>query len=282
MKPSGVEHPGVFLKFMKDLHRFETKEYTVASGKLTRPHKYLFLSDTHACEYGENNDILLKAVEKESPDAIFLGGDVIVARDVKTAPDTWLDAVRPFLTGLSAIAPVYAAEGNHEQALRDSTLYYDKYAEYYDMMRGLGIKQLINRHVSVDESELFGLRPNDVYYKKFRYKRPGVREVRDLLGEPCADRMNIVLSHHPRFFDALTEWGADLVLSGHLHGGSIRVGNLGLISPEPVILPKYSGGRYTKNHTTMIVNCGLGTHTFKVRIGNPGEISVLCFLPQDK
>ena len=281
MKPSGVEHPGVFLKFMRDLHRFETKEYTITSAKITCPHTYVFLSDTHACEYGNQNDILLEAVEKEAPDAVFLGGDVVVAREVKTAPLTWLDAVRPFLTKLVAVAPVYAAEGNHEQALRDSTLYYDKYAEYYDMLRELGIRHLINRHVLVDESELFGLRPNDVYYKKFRYKSPTVQEVRDLLGEPCAGRMNIVLSHHPRFFDALSEWGADLVLSGHLHGGSIRFGGKGLISPEPVILPKYSGGRYEKNQTTMIVNCGLGTHTFKVRIGNPGEISVLRLLPQD-
>ncbi|MBO5564402.1 MAG: metallophosphoesterase [Lachnospiraceae bacterium] len=256
-----------------------TKEYTIRSEKLKSPHRYVFLSDIHSCEYENDNEEVLRLITDEKPEAILLGGDTIIAREVKTKPDTWLDVIYPFLKRITSIAPVYAAEGNHEQALRGATRYYPKYVEYYEMMEKLQIRQLINRHVSLNEAELFGLRPNDVYYKKFRYRKPTTEEVRQCLGDPETDRFSIVLSHHPRFFDALSAWGADLVLSGHFHGGLIRVGKQGLISPEPVLFPSYSGGRYEKDGTTMIVNCGLGTHTFMYRIGNPGEVTVLDLQP---
>ena len=81
-----------------------------------------------------------------------------------------------------------------------------------------------------------------------------------------------------------TKWGADLCLCGHVHGGLMRLPLIGgVMGTRPNLFPKYSGGRYSYsigetdgNRTgTMVLTCGLGTHTLPIRIFNPGEISVI-------
>ncbi len=116
-----------------------------------------------------------------------------------------------------------------------------------------------------------------------------------------------MLAHNPKFFEYYAKWGADLVLSGHVHGGLMRIGKLGFIGPDLHLFPKYSGGTYVlwkysgeeidsagdivdgnanskasgsgintlKEKSTMILSCGLGAHTLPIRIFNPGEISVI-------
>ena len=64
----------------------------------------------------------------------------------------------------------------------------------------------------------------------------------------------------------IKKWGADLVLSGHLHGGIIRLPGIGgLITPQAIPFPKYSGEMTTEGEQTIIVSRGLGTHTINLR-----------------
>ena len=87
-----------------------------------------------------------------------------------------------------------------------------------------------------------------------------------------------MLTLRPYYFDTYAEYGADLVLSGHIHGGIVRFPLLGgLISPQMELFPKYDAGIYEKNGTTMIVTRGLGTHFPPIRIANRPELIVLHF-----
>ncbi|MBO5503943.1 MAG: metallophosphoesterase [Lachnospiraceae bacterium] len=133
--------------------------------------------------------------------------------------------------------------------------------------------------------------------------------ITEKLGEPNDGAFHILLSHHPRYFPAYAKWGADLTLSGHLHGGIARLPKIGgVISPDPAFFPKYNGGMYELpkragiaqgNHraaiamndkhgasgrtdgetSTMICSCGMGMHTLPIRVFNPAELTVVHLEP---
>ena len=86
-----------------------------------------------------------------------------------------------------------------------------------------------------------------------------------------------MLAHNLLFIDDYSEWGADLVLSGHTHGGIIRIPiiGVGIASPEKDYFPKYDSGEFKVDDTTMIVNRGIGTSSSGLRSFNKPEISVI-------
>ena len=86
---------------------------------------------------------------------------------------------------------------------------------------------------------------------------------------------NILLAHNPDYFDNYVSYGADLTLSGHVHGGLYRVFGKGLFSPRIAFFPKYDGGMFTKDKKAMIVSRGLGNHSFPHRFLNPGELILI-------
>jgi predicted MPP superfamily phosphohydrolase len=94
--------------------------------------------------------------------------------------------------------------------------------------------------------------------------------------------MHILLAHSPNYIDAYSKWGADLVLSGHNHGGIARIpGICGVLSTEAVIFPKYTKGYYSDGDTKLLVSAGIGGHTIKARFFNPPEILIIT-LKKDK
>ena len=97
-----------------------------------------------------------------------------------------------------------------------------------------------------------------------------------ILGAPETDTYTILIAHNPDYFPEYAAWGADLVLSGHVHGGIARLPLLGgVLSPAYRLFPKYDGGMFRENNSIMILGRGLGTHTIPVRFLNPGELVVV-------
>ena len=83
----------------------------------------------------------------------------------------------------------------------------------------------------------------------------------------------ILMAHNPEYFRTYRRWGADLVLSGHVHGGIVRLPFFGgVISPRVRLFPQYDGGHFTKENKDLIVSRGLGSHTIPFRLWNPGEL----------
>ena len=84
------------------------------------------------------------------------------------------------------------------------------------------------------------------------------------------------MAHNPSYVKEYVEWGADLILCGHLHGGIVRIPGLtGLITPALEWFPKYSGDLYYEGDKVIVVSKGLGTHTINLRFLNPAEVVVL-------
>ena len=121
------------------------------------------------------------------------------------------------------------------------------------------------------------------YYKKLRKSVMKVSYLNSLLGRPCADEYNILLAHNPDYFQAYAGWGADLVLSGHVHGGIMRLPVLGgVLSPALRLFPRYDGGLYEEGKSKMVLGRGLGTHTLPIRVFNPGELIVVRLEPEEE
>ena len=101
-----------------------------------------------------------------------------------------------------------------------------------------------------------------------------MEKMTEIMGTPESDAYRILMVHQPDFAPVYLDWGADLVLSGHLHGGIVRIPGIGAVmSPQLRLFPKYSGGDYKEaGEKRVIVSKGLGTHTINLRLFNPAEM----------
>lgn len=259
-----------------DGNRFVIREYTIKTDKLDKEYTLALLSDLHNRSYGENNVKLLEAIDSIKPDGILTAGDMLTAKPGKS-----FRTALSFMKQLSAKYPVYYGLGNHEyrmQLYRED--YGDAFEEYTGALTDAGIHVLDNATLSVGDFAVTGLTIDRNYYKRFRKNVMEEEYLSETIGEVSKDKYHILLAHNPEYFEDYAKWGADLVVSGHVHGGIMRLPVLGgVISPKLVLFPKYDGGMFRQDNTTMILSRGLGMHTLPVRIFNPGELVVIHLLP---
>ena len=263
-----------------DTHTFAVKEYEVTTDKLDRDYVYVFLTDLHGYFYGKGNEKLIEAVDKISPDAIFCAGDMITAN--KNHRNVEVDSGLRLLENLSSRYPVYISNGNHEEKIK---AYKDSFGNLFDRyksrLKRAGAVYLENESDMIDKANIrvTGLCLDLGYFKKVIRVRMEDDYLDKLLGRVnTAEKENyqILIAHNPVYFKEYANWGADLVLSGHVHGGIVRLPLVGgVISPSIALFPKYDAGKYEKEGSTMILSRGLGTHTIHVRMFNPGEVSVI-------
>lgn len=126
---------------------------------------------------------------------------------------------------------------------------------------------------------LTGLDLPPAYYRKKKIASLGTCAMEDMVGVAPRQYFNVLLAHSPQYFDTYSEWGADLTLSGHFHGGIIRLPFIGgVVSPYLRLFPKYDKGIYQsdKGGGYMVLTAGLGTHTFP-RFNNPPELVLITF-----
>lgn len=261
-----------------DSNRFVTRTYEIRSGKLTKPCKLVLLSDLHNKSFGKGNDRLLAAIREIEPDAVLAAGDMLTAErgaDFSNAL-TLMDR-------LAESYPIYYGMGNHEYRLG---LYPERYPGMYEgYMAGLkkaGIEPLINEtaYLPAWNIAVCGVQIDRDYYRHFRRAPMEPSYLRKLLGTPDREKFQLLIAHNPVYFDAYADWGADLVVSGHVHGGIMRLPFLGgVLSPSLTLFPKYDGGMFREHGSTMILSRGLSSHTIPIRIFNPGELIVIEIKP---
>ena len=91
-----------------------------------------------------------------------------------------------------------------------------------------------------------------------------------------SDDFTVLLAHRPEGIDEYAKWGIDLVLSGHAHGGQIRIPGIGgVYAPGQGFFPKYTSGEYAVGDTTMIVSRGLGNSVLPLRVNDRPEIVIV-------
>ena len=265
----------VFAEMYRELHTFRVTRYRVASPKLTGEKTWVFLSDLHNQVYGENNCKLIDAVKNESPDLILIGGDMLVGKNGHS-----YEPALACVKELVKIAPVYYANGNHEERMKLKPEKYDQsYALYREKLLEFGVHLLENEStVLSDDSKvrLTGLEiPLECYTHLKRREMPG-GAIKERIGNRDPEAFQVLLAHNPSYMKEYLAWGADLILSGHLHGGMVRIPRIGgVIGPDFVLFPKYSGEMRRVGDQTVLVSKGLGTHTIHIRLFNPAEIVVL-------
>lgn len=264
----------------RELSVFRVRRYRidVPGMKKNEQIKILFLSDLHGREYGEANRKLLGRIQKENPDCILVGGDMLTRGRPET-DSVALDLMRR----LPSLAPVYAANGNHEQKMKENTeKYKDRYEKYSAGLKKAGIHILENdtaffRKGSFQAS-VTGLEIPLSCYSHFGKEALRIKEIEKRIGTVPEGCYHILLAHNPSYVEQYWKWGADLVLSGHLHGGVVRLPFLGgVITPQMQLFPKYSGDMYKKDGHRCVVSRGLGTHTVNVRLYNMAELVCLVF-----
>ena len=269
----------VVAEIIRELHTFRVVHYRIQTPKLSKKttgKKIVFLSDLHNCCYGKQNDKLIKAVREAHPELIFIVGDMLVGKagaSYRTAAE--------FVTSLPQICPVYYVNGNHEQRMREHPEKYgNAYFEYQKELKDAGVQFLINETQSLNwegnSVAVTGLEIPETCYRHGKRAEMNLEEARERVGTATSAGYQILLVHQPDYMAVYKEWGADLILSGHLHGGIVRIPGLGgVISPQIGIFPKYSGDLYQEGDTSIVVSKGLGTHTVNIRLLNPAEIVVL-------
>lgn len=254
-----------------DSNRFVVKKYTFQSDKLKKSCHIVFISDLHNKEYGVGNERLLRAIEEIKPDLILVGGDMLTAK-----PGASYEKAVAFLLKCAARYPVYYALGNHEYRLRIYPENYDTmYQEYMGSFAESGIRFLDNESCFLPEYgiRLTGLTIAREYYKRFAKRKMKEGCLRETIGVADDSSYQILLAHNPEFFPDYAAWRADLVLSGHVHGGVARIpGFKGVVSPSLLPFPHYDGGLFEEEDSRMVISRGLGMHTIPVRLFNPGEL----------
>lgn len=226
--------------------------------------RIVVLSDLHGAIFGENNEDLFTAVEGGNPDYIFYLGDLEDRYRGSTAG--YAEAVA---SGLSAIAPTYYVTGNHEWAIGGVP-------ELKERLLAHGVTVLSNQFLTLERNGdamiLAGIDdPNG--YADQKSPETLAAEVYAEHGDPFW----VLLAHrNDRFESQYSLLGADLVLSGHGHGGIIRLPFTdGLLSTDRTFFPSYTAGLYEKNGSCLFVTRGLGNSGPSFRLFNRPEVAVL-------
>ena len=266
------------IEMIRELRDFRVTKYRICSQKLNgikREKKIIFLSDLHNRMYGEENERLLESIRNQHPDLILIGGDMLVRKDGNS-----YDKTVHFLAKLPGICPVYCANGNHEQKLKELPDKYEQsYEEYKKALTASGIHMLENASETVKLDEvpvkLSGLEIPLGAYARFGKKELSLKEITDRIGEH-GDDYQILLAHHPGYMKEYLAYGADLILGGHYHGCVVQLPWIGgVISTNFTLFPKYSGGIYPEGEQTAVVSRGLGTHSVPLRLWNWPELILL-------
>lgn len=232
--------------------------YTYESEKLGADldgYRIVQISDLHNAEFGKENKKLLEIIRSCSPDIIVITGDLVDSNH------TNVERAVAFVKEAVKIAPVYYVTGNHEYWLDPS--------ENEQMMQGIlaaGAYDLDDEAVRIEKGDssfmLAGL--DDQHLSD--------ETLKSLLQEQ-KNELSIVLAHEPQYLQNYANTGADLVLTGHAHGGQIRLPFVGgIVAPDQGFLPEYTSGQYNSADTEMIVSRGLGNSIIPVRLFNYPEV----------
>ncbi|MCR5279312.1 MAG: metallophosphoesterase [Lachnospiraceae bacterium] len=254
-----------------DSNRFVVRSVSVETDKVSEDLRFLFISDLHSRIFGKRNKRLYDALDKIEFDGALLAGDMMTA-------DRHIDFAESigFLQYLKERGPVFYSLGNHESRSRVYLKTYgDLYERYCKALADIGVPMMDNESAEFRGVRITGLTLPEKYYNKRKKPVLPAAEIEELVGALNPEDYNILLAHNPEYFESYAEYGSDLVLSGHLHGGIVRIFGRGLISPRLELFPKFHGGEYKKGTVTMLVNRGLGGHHIPWRMFNPGEIIVL-------
>ena len=282
-----------------------TKEYSVKSARLPKQFdhtKIVVLADLHNKRFGKKNERLIRHIDKLEPDYILVAGDM-VNKNSSCYPGNGFD----LLEQLSHKHRIFYALGNHEQRLEhDSELddsrmnhkasakkmdkqrdFHTTWIEYKELLTAHKVTFLNNESVSIIKGNasviITGLSIGQEYFERHKQPLLEADSINRMIGKGSSTQFRILIAHNSVYFKSYVKWGADLILSGHLHGGMVRLPGIGgLISPQAKFFPRYQSGLYTEQGKSMIVSRGLGSHSIMPRLFNIPELVSIELISEQK
>lgn len=245
------------------MKKLDITKYKIKNKKIDKNLKLLFLSDLHNRNIVDD---LIYNINQINPDIIIMGGDM-VNQDLNDM-NNYYELCKRLNNRI-----VYYTFGNHEEMLNEN----DRY-EYMNNISKYNLQILNDDSVNLSKNiVLYGLESDIECYKRFHKIGIDNKYIIDKLGKFNKNKFNILLAHNPLEFDAYKGINADIVLSGHVHGGLVIIPGLGgLLSPDYTFFPKYYKGVYEDKNMKMIVSRGLGlSKRIPIRIFNKPEIIVI-------
>jgi predicted MPP superfamily phosphohydrolase len=248
---------------------FGRRDYTVehvpvALAKLPRAldgFRIVQLSDIHIGLFV--NDPELRAaralVRAARPDAIVLTGDLVDHNPV------FAPVLGQFVRSLEGIARhgVFAIPGNHD--------HYTGIAEVLNALSTGGAQVLMNRGMRITSGSASFIMAGVDDVVGAQYGTTGPR-LGPTFEDAPVELARVLLSHNPSFYASVAHAHADLVLSGHTHGGQVTM----LINPAELVLPhRFIRGLYREGESQIYVNRGFGTAGPPARVGSPPEITCI-------
>ncbi|MCP1163718.1 metallophosphoesterase [Bacillus sp. 1813sda1] len=258
----------IFLHVQNNL--ISITEVNIKSSKIPstfKGFKILQISDLHNKKFGDNQETLIQKVKGENPNIIVITGDLIDRKsyDAEVSMELIRELVKDY--------PIYFVTGNHEK-------WSGKYNDLDKELKKHHVIVLRNEHVSIQKGEqkinLLGI-DDPAFVAGNRDERNVVKdEILKAKFEMKPHTYNVLLSHRPEFLVEYANEKIDLVLSGHAHGGQVRLPFIGgLVAPNQGIFPTYTAGLYEKQNTSMVVSRGLGNSVIPQRIFNRPELVVV-------
>lgn len=242
--------------------RMVVRRYTVESDKVDAPIRLALLTDFHGCNYGKDASRLIAAVDAEHPDVVLLVGDIF---DDNLS---W-DASEALVSTLASRYPCYYVTGNHE----------------YWSGRAAEIEQIVERAgatVLNQTCAVLTVQGQQINLCGIPDPYAGVNTSTALARAAAAipqEGFTVLLAHRPELIETYAASGAfDLVVSGHAHGGQVRIPGLlnGLYAPHQGFFPSYAGGLYTVDTTVMVVSRGLARESTRLpRVFNRPELVII-------
>lgn len=249
-----------------------TVTYTLTSDKIDSDIRICVITDHHSSSYGKRQKKLLSEIEKASPDVIMIVGDLFdEARDTDNAEDL-LEAIGEKYT-------CFYVTGNHEY--RNDTEKLKALVRSYGItvLEGDIVELTVNgQNVSIcGVDDLFGF---GEYYDS-------AQTAFDECISECYEKINkddltFLMTHRPQHADIYSKYGFDIVVSGHSHGGQVRIPYLinGLYTPTDGFFPDYAGGVYSlSERTKLVVSRGLCKDEIP-RVFNPPELVFVDIIPE--
>ena len=228
-------------------------EYNIRLN-VAKSKRFLFISDLHDFP----NEPIIDIIKRIAPDAILVPGDFIHSTKLYKRG-------LEFLRIAAGLAPTFFTLGNHEIKFNGDII---------SLVKDNGAILLDDTSVLFDGINIGGLTSG--YKKGMKQKRLGKTPAPDvewLEKYSKEEGIKILLSHHPEYYKPYIEkLPIDIILSGHAHGGQVRIFGQGIIAPGQGFFPKYTRGIYDGR---LIVSSGVGNQFIVPRINNRGEIIIL-------
>lgn len=251
--------------------RLILRTYTVVSPKLTAEVRLAVVTDFHS---SDNADDVAAMVASCAPDAVLLVGDLFDDDTQNRPTERTLSLMRQ----LSALYPCYYVSGNHEAWTGEMDALYQQTEE-----AGVTVLRMSSGVLTVRGQRIALCGIPDPYEMVFSGAPDTEEQLRQALEDVDSADFTVLLAHRPELLAKYAQFPLDLVVSGHAHGGQVRIPGLlnGLYAPNQGWFPKLAGGAYTQDGTTLIVSRGLAVRTRLPRIFNRPEVVLVRCVPAE-